>query len=857
LLGDNIVSVDPPLIPLDLCIAKTVNELPGVSVETHCTIVALIAKELVKILPPNIQNKLFPKGTDLIAALHDIGKVSPSFQKMIYENVEESFKEALVDFSQVDKSFASRLKAGFHAAVSQVSLDKVGNYIPEIVGIHHGFSPTTGHLVSGCALHGGKSWQGERLKLISKLKKNLSYSETFWPKFSETQANVIAGLVTVADWIGSGDFFSEYTRDDKLAIYNLEEQCKIAVAQAGFRKIKVKPDLSFTDIFPFCPNISQATFVSKTKTPGLYILEAPMGLGKTEAALYAAYQLLDTGQATGIYFALPTQLTSEKIHERMGAFVERIVDSNYGYTRTHLLHGDAWLKEAVFGVDGDVGGSWFDGSKRGILAPFAAGTIDQALMAVMNVRHGFVRAFGLLGKVVILDEVHSYDTFTGTILNKLVKELLKMHCTVIILSATLTAKQKKTLLGIDESKILSEAYPLVSTAIQNTNKTILEYPCELQSTDSVAVSCTSDFKKCIEEALKRANQKQQVLWIENTVQEAQDIYRLLSARCSGTSIECGLLHSRFIANDRQKIENKWVALYGKDGQGLRKEKGRILVGTQVLEQSIDIDSDFMVSRLCPTDMLLQRTGRLWRHQKNNTLRQLIGAKREVFILAPSLQEAYIKEGVFGRSGKVYSEYVLLRSLEVLSEYEFISVPGDIRTLIDKTYTERKEEGLAAKYKYQLEIKKETLQSLARVGLSKAVNTLPESKASTRYSELENTEVLLLSNKMITDDGMRLVFLDGSTIDINIPTKNRKRIREIASTIKRNTVKVLDYLAPEVNTGINSFKDFVYIGANSDEEPFRAAIVSRDNEIVGLDTSQANKTYILHYDNNMGYQSEKR
>jgi CRISPR-associated endonuclease/helicase Cas3 len=139
-----------------------------------------------------------------------------------------------------------------------------------------------------------------------------------------------------------------------------------------------------------------------------------MGLGKTEAALYAAYQLLAKQKATGIYFALPTQLTSNKIHERVNAFLAKILHTTNSNQNALLLHSNAWLKREL-AVEGNPNGSWFEESKRGILAPFAVGTIDQALMAVMNIKHGFVRAFGLAGKVVILDEVHSYDTYTGTL----------------------------------------------------------------------------------------------------------------------------------------------------------------------------------------------------------------------------------------------------------------------------------------------------------------------------------------------------------------------------------------------------------------------------------------------------------
>lgn len=205
-------------------------------------------------------------------------------------------------------------------------------------------------------------------------------------------------------------------------------------------------------------------------------------------------------------------------------------------------------------------------------------------MAVMNVKHGFVRTFGLAGKVVILDEVHSYDSFTGTILDALVKDLRQLHCTVIILSATLTQERRAKLLGITP---ISTAYPLI-TAQPNIGA-LVEATVELIPDVSVAISHQQQAFS-IEEALRRAESGQQVLWIENTVNEAQEIYGILNARACEMGVACGLLHSRYIKTDRAANESKWVTFFGKDGAETRAQQGRILVGTQVLEQSLDIDA---------------------------------------------------------------------------------------------------------------------------------------------------------------------------------------------------------------------------------------------------------------------------
>ena len=399
------------------------------------------------------------------------------------------------------------------------------------------------------------------------------------------------GLTTVADWIGSGRFFDrpEETWEDKI---------DMALDEAGFVIPGFRHGLSFSEVFGFSPRGAQEQFFKQISGPGVYILEAPMGIGKTEAALYAAYQLLDKGKAGGVYFALPTQLTSNKIYERFNQFLDVILSSDCTH-RALLLHANAWLVQTDMGEEGRPGGAWFNQSKRGLLAPFAVGTIDQALMAAMNVKHGFVRAFGLAGKVVILDEVHTYDTYTGTIIDALLELLVQLDCTVLILSATLNKKRRETLLGLATRK---ENYPLITAVpkekFRNNNDIIHELAVTAEHTKKVKIVLQKNQDEAIEEVSRRAEQGQQILWIENTVDEAQQRYLDIAARAFGVGIDCGLLHSRFTVEDRQRIEDKWVRLYGKDGhlQGERQQRGRILVGTQVLEQSLDIDADFLVSR---------------------------------------------------------------------------------------------------------------------------------------------------------------------------------------------------------------------------------------------------------------------
>lgn len=375
-----------------------------------------------------------------------------------------------------------------------------------------------------------------------------------WPYIdSFATARLLAGLTSVADWVGSSHHFDDPAEDWRPLINQ-------ALDDAGFIQPVYKKGLSFSDVFGFTPREAQRLFYEQVSGPGVYVLEASMGIGKTEAALYAGYQVLAQGQASGIYFALPTQLTSNKIFERFNCFLDQILSSDSSH-RSLLLHANAWLFDTEMGEEGRPGGAWFSQAKRGLLAPFAVGTIDQALMAAMNVKHGFVRAFGLAGKIVILDEIHTYDAYTNVLIEALVRLLRQLDCTVIILSATLSQERRQDLIA---AKTESFAYPLI-TASSKESSSITEVSVAVTQSQQVAIVLQGNEDLAVEEVLLRAEQGQQVLWIENTVKEAQARYLLLAARAQSLGVDCGLLHSRYSATDRQAIEKKWVNIFGKLG----------------------------------------------------------------------------------------------------------------------------------------------------------------------------------------------------------------------------------------------------------------------------------------------------
>lgn len=794
----------------------------GRNVFDHCVIVGEICKSLISQMPENLK-KFFNDSAPFLASLHDIGKVSPTFQKKISNNIENHpLKDELKSINpEIEKGWGGHAGAGeitLEHIIDNYKLDyhkKEYKYLPLIAGLHHGFKHSHDDTMAIDECLGDEYWNNIRIKHFEKLKEYFKCN--LEPLNDESLITIMIGLTVVSDWIGSGRLFDDPEKDYKPLVDE-------ALKEIGFRESFIKQGLSFNDIFGFEERNSQLELINICDTNGVYILEAPMGVGKTEAALYCAYKILEKGMARGIYFALPTQTTSNKIYDRFKPFIEKI---SLNDELVGLLHTNG--KMYKFGSDADFGKSWFDSSKKGLLSPFAVGTIDQALMSVMNVKHYPVRAFGLFGKVVILDEVHSYDTYTGTILDKLVENLKNIGCTVIILSATLTKERKEEII---KNKTNNNNYPLITA---DKNNILYEKDVEYNDTKEVIIkySNTSD---CLNTAIEAAEKGLQVLWIENTVNKAQEIYSIIK---SSSNIECGLIHSRFIRKDRQEHEEKWINILSKNNED-RYKNGRILVGTQVLEQSIDIDADLLITRHAPIDFLFQRIGRLHRHN----IKRINNIKPECIIIENEKNEF---------SDSVYSQYVLERTKEVLINLNKISIPQDIRPLIEDTYKNRSDdndkEKLLLKYKNILEEKKKKLKNLALHGITKLTKITDDNKAmsSTRYSEQDTINLLLIKSY----NGNRITFLNDITVDLSDDKLYINKYENLR-IINENIVSVSEKYAPkEVPVNISKLKDYIYIDSN-----FRIAKVDDGLNIVCLDGQKANDKYNLKYNCNLGYIVEK-
>lgn len=777
-------------MPLERCLAKTRLTSDGIArgrtVAEHCRIAGAIARSLLSRMfaawPEGAL--IFPENSFLGPQLHDIGKVCPTFQKKIYDCLGET--SSWPQLKGADKDLETAW--GKHAAVSFAALrdrDASENFA-WCVGAHHGYDNFTPRS-NDSDLFGGESWARSRLDLLDSLKGSADFPLVE----SLAQKSLVSGLTVIADWIASGDIFSDPDEDWEALI-------EPSLDKAGFVYPKPLPDLTFDDIFGFGPNAGQELMIDLAADPGVYIFEAPMGSGKTEGALFSAYNLLARGKANGIYFGLPTQLTSNKIHERVDKFLTKILAKP---TSAVLAHGEAWLaryRRQEIGGEAEQGGQWFEHGRRAILAPFAAGTVDQALMGAMRVPWAGLRLFGLAGKVVILDEIHSYDAYTSVIIDKLITLLSALGSTVIILSATLASSRRKALVEATGAVAPAPKASYPRLTVTGAGGAAKIFSSAGGRASKIAAKLIEEDDEAIEEILERASLGQQTVWIENTARMAQEIFRRLAARAAQFGAEVGLLHSRFTAHDRALNEGYWTEILGKSGrhgEDRREDRGRILIGTQVIEQSLDIDADFMVSRFAPTDLILQRAGRLWRHDRGA---RPGNAKREIYLLAPKMDAVRASpEDAFADTGTsaIYSAYTLARSLEVWQNRREISLPYDLDDLIESSCATRQEESGSAMAKAYEKEKRETERKIGAASQSLSVlgSMQDEDAASARLCELEATRILILRD-LDLKKGV-CVTMDGEAIEI-APARRGVDGRRVAAELAEHTARIPVIYAPE-------------------------------------------------------------
>lgn len=757
------------------------------------SLINLIAPFLKEAYSDNLTIKIM----SFFVAMHDLGKLSPGFQSSLgikninfipmqqwkpYEKYWKGIERAFHEKFQINHGYVSThsLLSFFHKKNKNLNKNSFLVNFALAIGHHHDkkqefeiiskwneieFYHINKHYL------GDNQWDELRENIINSVWEiiigNELSIEYFINQFAENEAQLniqfevlFAGFACSADWISSNENFFQYEfivrNNIEMQDYFLEKkkQAKDILEGNifwGNQNSQYFTEDNFKNIFHFSPCSFQNDVLNVVKnihSPSLTILEAPMGMGKTEAALSFLMSPFSK-KSRGLYFALPTQATSNQMYERVNQTLHSFFQEKGTQVQLQILHAnkkwnelnlellidsEANLKnksslndeigqvydeefESFFSdskQNGTVASSWHENSRTGLLTEFGVGTVDQILKSVLlHEKHYFVKHFGLAGKTIILDEIHAYDAYMDKIICRLLEWLGFNECQVILMSATLPKEKRENFLhAFSNSKIetSNQGFPRISHVTFQNPKSFYE---KISNTKDLKSKKTpvkfieiTDYCSLVQKVLQDIENaisfnKTKVIGIVcNTVKTSQEIFKAFEDY--GISKKDLLLfNARFSMQIRLEKENYIKDCLGKSEfqKHLNKEtnlrpKFKIIIATQVIEQSLDIDFDYMYSFLCPIDLLLQRMGRHFRRcrwdLKTNedffpTTFGVIHEKCDT----DNLPKFELCSG----TKKVYFESILLKTYLVLKEFlnkknGIIDDVFDLEQLISEVYSNK-------------------------------------------------------------------------------------------------------------------------------------------------------------------------
>lgn len=649
----------------------------------HMLDVAAVAEVLLKQTGYSVPEK---EALAFLVALHDVGKLNPGFRAMLRGEGAQNYR---------------------HWELTEVFLEANRDFL--VLALHPQRPGRLDPLIGATAGHHGRP---SRLNIAEKRRAKRGIGEqaqadaaqvikafaALWPQASiadwnedqvKTQSWWLSGLVTTADWIGSNtEWFRPHAADLSVAEYLIHARrvAQDAVHAAGLGVVPPSSGAVF-DWPVLRPMQSACRDIALPDGPALAVIEDETGAGKTEAALMLAQRMLTAGKGHGLFFALPTMATADAMFSRVSQSIGRMFQTAPTVT---LAHGRAGLsgeyRDIVRGspnAPDDVGctGWLADSRRRALLATVGVGTVDQALLSVLPVKFQTLRHYGLSSKILIVDEVHELGE--AYIAETLVS-LLRLHRaaggSAILLTATLPMDLRARLLSVyDGADDGNRAYPALTVA---GGAVRCDLPQDTGAKGAVQVSRLASAADAVDLIAARAGQGAACVWVRNAVDDA--IAAVQALRDKG--IKADLLHARFTLGDRKRIEQAARDRFGKTGTD---RAGRVLVGTQVLESSLDLDFDVMVSDLSPMAGLVQRAGRLWRHMDIRPADQRPVDAPVLYVVSPDPtkveNDRWLME-VLDRGAYVYPSDVMWRTALHLFDEGQIVAPSGIRGLIERAYS---------------------------------------------------------------------------------------------------------------------------------------------------------------------------
>lgn len=621
-----------------------------------------------------------------ICAIHDIGKIHPTFQGRDEETLEVLRQENLNQMSFDTRFRHEQYGANIFDRLSVEDVDiKNSDIIAQIIRMHHQKEQKKNSDIDIIKIDDkekAKKWrhiQNEiydyiknvfRFDNLNLINKNINKSELF------VVQNAILGIMITADWIASNSYVfdnQQYENVDEFLESRKTQALKFLNNEGLIRQqIPVMQDFRSAFGFNGRPVQNDVEKIAHKNNIKCMLIESDCGSGKTEAALYVAAVLGNRSGLSGIYMGLPTGVSAEAIQDRVDEFL-----TSRGMRNTKLYTSKSMLLR-----EPDKKPIWTDMSRQRLLAASAVGTVDQVMTAARLVRFESVRMDGLASKVLIIDEIHAYDAYMLAVIKDLLKICGELGVPVIMLSATLPISTKNDLLGVlcDGDIELHNGYPMISYVTKDGN--VHEHVSHQYMPDK-KISCEllpilNDNDKIARYAVDVVKDGGCECVIMNTVADAICVYDKIKKN-KKNDCKIILYHSRMTINARDETSQKILAMCGKDRT--KRPERVIIVGTQVLEQSLDVDVDYMITAICPIDLLFQRIGRYHRHGDAGTIREHVVVANTVQVLIPSDLSSY------GGTEFVYEKCYLDATIDAINEHNgHLLIPSGMPDMINYVYS---------------------------------------------------------------------------------------------------------------------------------------------------------------------------
>ena len=627
-----------------------------------------------------------------LCALHDIGKCHPAFQ--------QKDEEMLATLQELD--MATVVPEQFrHEIYSYVFLkdympdikwdERTARIISEVIGLHHqknGWGEFLTYEIDdeekdkdGKTLK--EKWTETTINLEKRLRRHF-HPKVFVLEKKDTNhfATVLLGILIMSDWIASGHLAGIDARS-----YRTLTKYKNAISTAVKEQIEIgeiKPEKvnknkvqKMTQMFPFMKEtglrpLQQLTEkILSEEIPDVMIVEGPMGCGKTEIGMYAISKMGISHGKYGVNVSMPTCATAEQILKR----VQDALNNVGSKSEVIPLTGTSWLTK-----DGELA-KWTEKGRMKLTTPNSVSTVDTIMLATLLTKYQILRMISLGTKAVLIDEMHAYDSYMLKVLEIELQYFKMLNVPVVIMSATLPVETKKIILNVFSDSVpkIDTAYPMITTVKDGNVRQFASAPENEKNYRITLEPKLHIYNAIAEKAVEKVKDGGTLCIFCNSVNSSLAQFTNIEKLCKDTDIQCVLINARRPYEQRENTANHLVEMLGKDRS--KRPKKLIVVSTQVLEQSIDVDFDYMFSEIAPIDLLLQRIGREHRHSNKGTIRE-----KSPFV--PEMVVFYDQNGTHTNNEKrklIYYDALIRRTYEYLTKKSEFHFPTDIAIAVNDVY----------------------------------------------------------------------------------------------------------------------------------------------------------------------------